>query len=787
MILNQIKFAIRNITKDLGYSLINILGLTIGITSTLFLLIYVFDELSYDKYHENHQQIYRVSSHITESDDDFVWNVAQIPFATQVKQDYPEVENAIRFQGIGRSLFEYGEKQFYDSDVNFVDSTVFEVFTYPMISGDPETSLDEPNSIVLTESFAKRLFADEDPMGKIITNENRTLKVTGVIKDVPQNSHFRFSALMSWNTLESRRQSWGNFGLFTYLKLKEGTDVVAFDKKLEEMYPKFMAEIFENVGVHIDYILQPLTDIHLYPISEGETEASGDIRFVKIFFIIAVFLLVIAGINYMNLTTARSVKRSREVGIRKVAGAHQGMLIRQFLTESVVLTIFSLIISVGLCFIFLPNFNLISGKSLDFSFFTRSSFLLSITSVIIILGILSGIYPAFFLSRFKPINALKGKQSKGSGHGLLRKGLVVLQFAISLSMIISTMVVYEQISYLKKKDMGFDKEKILRVVFSTRAMVEKLPVLRNEFASVSGVKSIGSTTTPLGEGSGKLLLSVETSDGMQEKGVNLGGCDYDFIETVGIEMLEGRSFSRDFQTDTLAVLVNQTMADRFGWEEPLGKKIMFGEDQTARVIGLMKDYQQTGLYNPVESFMLYLQDNNRIVYVKLDEGSNQTTIENLELAWKKTFPLQPFEYTFLEDNLFEQVEPDEKRGFLFTMFSIIVIIIASLGVFGLASYTVEQRTKEISIRKVLGAKAQTVIQLIFKDYLILIGISILISFPVVYYFMQDFLANYEYRTSLSAVTFITSAIVLLIITLLTVTYHTVKVARANPVDSLRIE
>ncbi len=787
MIFNQIKFAIRNITKDLGYSLINILGLTIGISSTLFLLIYVFDELSYDKYHEDHDQLFRVSSHITETDDDFIWNVAQIPFATQVKQDYPEVEYAIRFQGIGKSLFEYGDKQFYDNEVNFVDSLVFEVFTFPMIAGNPETSLDEPNSIVLTKTFAEKLFGDEDPMGKIITNENRSLKVTGIIKDVPKNSHRRFSALMSWNTIESRRQSWGSFGLPTYIKLKEGTDLAAFDKKLEEMYPKFMAPIFENIGVHIDYVIQPISEIHLYPLSEGESEASGDIRFVRIFFIIAVFMLIIAGINYMNLTTARSVKRSREVGIRKVAGAHQGMLIRQFLTESVVLTIFSLIISIGLCFILLPNFNLISGKSLDFSFFTKSSFLFSIISVIVTLGILSGIYPAFFLSRFKPINALKGKQTKGSGHGILRKALVVVQFAISLSMIISTMVVYEQLAYLKKKDMGFDKEETLRLVLSTREMVEKLPVLRNELLAVSGVKSVGSTNNPLGEGSGKVLLSVETSEGMQEKGVNLAGCDYEFIQTAGIEMIEGRSFSKEFKTDTLAVLVNQTMAKRFGWDEPLGKKIMFGEDQTARVIGLMKDYQQTGLYNPVESFMLYLQDNNPIVYIKLNEGHNQKTIENLELAWKKTYPLQPFEYSYLEDNLFEQIKPDEKRGVLFTMFSIIVIIIASLGVFGLASYTVEQRTKEISIRKVLGAQAQTVVQLIFKDYLILIGISILISFPVAYYFMQDFLENYEYRTSLNATTFISAAVLLLAITLLTVTYHTIKVAKSNPVDSLRIE
>ncbi len=375
----------------------------------------------------------------------------------------------------------------------------------------------------------------------------------------------------------------------------------------------------------------------------------------------------------------------------------------------------------------------------------------------------------------------------GNIHGLLRKVLVVTQFVISLTMIISTWVVYDQLEYLKQKDMGFDKEQIVSINLDTREMIEKVPVLRNEFMAVSGVKSVGTTTSSMGEGSGKLLLAVETDEGMQEKGVNLAGCDYEFINTLGIEILDGRNFSEEFKTDTLAVIVNETLADRFGWDEPLGKKVSFGEDQTARVIGLMKDYHQTGLYNPVESLLLYLNKTGSNVYVKLESQNNKEVIQNLESAWTKTFPLLPFEYTYLEDDLFEQVQPDEKRGILFTLFSIVVIIIATLGVFGLASYTVEQRTKEISIRKVLGAKTQTVIKLIFIDYLILIGISILIAFPVAYFFMQDFLENYEYRTSLHANTFIFSAILLLFITLLTIVYHTIKIVNTNPVEALKVE
>lgn len=562
---------------------------------------------------------------------------------------------------------------------------------------------------------------------------------------------------------------------------------MAFDKKLEEMYPKFMASIFEQYGVTIDYILQPITKIHLYPVGEGSTEASGDIRFVKIFIIIAIFLLVIAGINYMNLTTARSAKRSREVGIRKVAGAHQSMLIRQFLTESVVLTLFSLIISIGLCYLFLPNFNTFSGKELNFSLFMKTEIIFAIFGIIIVLGVLSGIYPSFFLSRFEPIYALKGKQPKGSSHSYLRKALVIVQFAISLFMIIATLIVYEQLDYIKNRDLGFDKDEIVTLQLNTREMRQKSEVLKTELLTISSVQSVGSTNSRLGQGVGKNLLPVETSDGMVEKGVNLAGVDYDFISTMNIKILEGRTHSREFGTDTLGLIVNEAMAKRFGWDEPLGKKVDFGPDNMAKVIGLMKDYNQTGLYDPVESLCLYLSINNSVIYVKLKSQDKQTAISQIESAWQKVFPEQPFAYSYLEDDLFEQVEPDEKRGILFTLFSIVVILIAALGVFGLASFTIEQRTKEIAIRKVLGAKMQTIINLVFKDHLALIGISILLAFPIAFYLMQNFLDNYEYRMSLSAMTFILSALILTSITFLTIIYHTIKVAKSNPIDSIRIE
>ncbi len=794
MIPNQIKFAIRSIRKDLGYNLINILGLTIGISTTLFLLIYVFDELSYDKYHEKSPNIYRVISNISEADDSFTWAISQIPLAPQIKQDYPEVIDAIRIQpvgmqGTGKQLFEYKGKNFYNADTYIADSNIFNVFTYPMISGDPKKALTEPNSIVLTESFAKEIFGDEKAIGKLINTTAHSLKVTGIIKDIPKNSHLCFSALVSRSSLDERQQigSWKFFRVFTYLLMQEGTDITSFNKKIEEMYNKYMAETFNKPGVRIKYELQPLEEIHFHPMEEGEIKTAGDITILRVFIIIAVLLLLIAGINYMNLTTARSIKRSREVGIRKVSGAHRSMLVRQFLTESVILTILSLLISIGLCYVLLPQFNLLSGKALDFSFFGKQSVLLSVLSIIIILGVLSGLYPAFFLSGLKPVDAIKGGKTKGKNQNLLREVLVIIQFFISLAMIVSTIVIYNQLRFLHHKDMGFDYDNVIKLSLNTDEQVSKLPVLRNKLKNIPGIKGVCSTTTPLGEGSGKLLFPIETSEGMQKKGMNFARIDYDFIPTMNIKILDGRNLSREYKTDTLGILINEAMARRFGWENPLGKKIQLGTTNIGHVIGLINDYHQTGLYNPVQPLMLVLQDNCPIVYIKLKEGSNQQTITKIEEAWKIVFPSTSFEYTYLRDNLYQQIESDKNRGVLFTLFSIVAIIIAILGVLGLASYMVEQRSKEISIRKVLGISSKNVVLLIFKEYLTLIGIAALYAFPLAYYYLQKFLDDYEYHTSMSVFTFIFAFMILIAITLLTILYHTIKVAKANPLDSLRRE
>lgn len=792
MFQNLIKIALRVIRKDFSYSLINILGLTIGITSSIFILLYIIDELSYDRYHEKKDRIYRVISHITEPDDEFTWVVAQAPFAPQVKADYPEVVDAVRFIEIGRTLFKHNEIEFYEEGVYFGDSAVFNVFTYNLFKGDPATALAEPNTIVVTETFARRYFGDEDPIGQSIEIERgESYKVTGVMKDVPRNSHLRFDALISRSSLPIDYGSnwWGNFGVATYILLQENMDYLVLQEKLKEYYERYMAG-FKQIGIHIEYILQPITDIHLHSVGGGESEQTGDITYLYIFGIVGMFMLIIAAINYMNLATARSSKRAREVGLRKVVGSKRGLLIGQFLTESTVLALLSFLISVILVFLFLSRFNTLAGKFIPFNFLTNPYVLVSFLGIIIFVGLFGGSYPAFYLSRFNPIIIMKGTTGTGYSRFSLRKILVVLQFAISLFMIISTWGIYDQLKYMKNKDVGFDKENVIRIILNTQNMRRQSTVLKQAFQAIPNVLGVGGTNAPVGEGSGKYIFLVETPDGMQERGINMSACDHDFIETLGITILEGRDFSEDIPADTLfSVIINETLARRMNWDKPIGKKFQFSWDSVnvMRVVGVMKDYHQTGLYNEIESYLLLCRLNNFMVYVKLGDENISEAIRLIEEKWNEFFPNQPFEYTWLEDDFNDQFEADERRGVIFTLFSVLTIIIACLGLFGLASYTVDQRTREVGIRKVMGAGESTIVTLFSKEFLILILFSLLIAFPAAFFFMRNWLQGFVFRTDIKPMIFILSGLITLLIALITISLHTLRAGRINPADAVRYE
>ena len=787
MLKNLIKTAVRHIVKHFGYSILNILGLTLGITSALFLIIYVADEVSYDRYHEKADRIYRVSSTIKEPDDQFTWIVAQIPFGPQVVHDYPEVQSSVRFINMPRALYKFEDKEFNEENFFYVDSTLFDIFTYKVIKGEIKSALLAPKKIILTEKIANKYFGKSDPIGKTLTTGTDTYEVTGVIQDVPTNSHFRFDAVAARNNLPKQLGSWGNFGVFTYLLFPEKFDVKAFETKMQGMYDAYMKTIFEPLKISIKYKLEPLTRIHLYSKNAAEPEPTGSITYVYIFAIVAIFLVLIASMNYMNLATARSTRRAREVGLRKVVGSRRGPLVLQFLSESLVFTLISLLISIVLIIVLLPKFNLLAGKTFNIHVIYSPVVLLSLLAIILIVGILGGSYPAFFLSRFSPVTVLKGEVTQGSAGSLFRKILVVIQFTVSVIMIICTLVVFRQLNYLKTTDQGFDQKNVVGLQLNG-PMIRKYPVLKQSLLENQNVKYVTSTNTAVGEGSGKVIFNVETDQGMSQKGVNFAVVDHDFIETLGIKMVKGREFQQDMPSDTLTgVVVNEAFAKRMNWTEPIGKKVELKPFIDGRVIGVMKDYHQTGMYNAIESLMLLYRPLNNVIYIKLSGSDTKQTLSFIEKKWKEIFPDQPFVYTYLSERFNRQFEADDKRGLVFTMFTVLAILIACLGLFGLASYMVEQRTREIGIRKVFGANENTILGLISKDFLILVAIGIVIAVPVAYYFMNRWLENYVYRTKIEVPLLLTAALLTILITFLTISYKSYQAAIMNPARALKAE
>jgi len=789
MLKNLIKTAIRHIIKHFGYSILNILGLTLGITSALFLIIYVSDEVSYDRYNVKADRIYRVSSNIKEPDDQFIWTVAQIPFGPQVVHDYPEVQSFVRFINMPRSLFKYEDKEFNEERFYFVDSTLFDIFTYKVLKGEVKSALLEPKKIILTEKIANKYFGKEDPIGKTLKTGTDAYEVTGVIEDVPTNSHFRFDGVASRNNLPKQLGTWGNFGVFTYLLFPEHFDVKTFETKMQGMYDTYMKPIFGGMHITITYILEPITRIHLYSTKSGEPEPTGSITYVYIFGIVAIFLVLIAAMNYMNLATARSTRRAREVGLRKVVGSRRSPLIFQFLSESMVFTLISLLISIILIIVLLPKFNELAGKSFNLHILYTPVVLLSLLAVVIIVGIFGGSYPAFFLSRFSPVTVLKGVITQGSAGSLFRKILVIIQFTVSVVMIICTLIVFKQLNYLKTMDQGFDQKNVVGLELNG-PMIRKYPVLKQSLRDNQNIKYVTSTNSPVGEGSGKLIFQVETDQGMAQKGINFTIVDHDFVETMGIKMVSGRDFQQDMPSDTLtAVVVNETFVRRMGWKEPIGKKVEAGNANQlrARVIGVMKDYHQTGMYNNIESLLLAYRPLNNVIYIKLSGNETKATLAFIESKWKEIFPDQPFTYTYLSERFNRQFEADEKRGLIFTIFTILAILIACLGLFGLASYMVEQRTKEIGIRKVFGANENTILGLISKDFLLLVSIGIIIAVPVAYYFMNKWLENYVYRMKIGIPLLITAALLTIVITFITISYKAYQAAVMNPAQALKTE
>src|SRR6266496_4061631 len=795
MIKNLLLIAIRNFKKDKWFSLLNILGLTIGITFSLFLIFYITDELNYDRYNEKADRVFRIISYIHEKDKNTNWAITQAPLAATLKKDFPEVEESGRFMSRERTLFKNGNNNFYETKVYYADSTIFNIFTYKFVEGNAAHALNEPSSIVILRSLAEKYFGKNTPaVGKTLRTVYDVYKVTAVLEDVPQNSHLRFDMLISWSTLPKNfngGENWGSFNDFTYVLLKRGANADAFNKKLVSIYKKYVQPIFAQFNVTMRYDVQPITSIHLHSTLEQEPEELGSMSYIWIFSAVAFFMLLIACINYMNLTTARSAHRAKEIGIRKVSGSTKKQLVLQFLSESVLTALAAVVLSILLVMLLLPVFNTLSGKAFTIYTLFQPSNIVLLLGIGLLTGLAGGSYPAFYLSAFQPVSILKGTLSKASGNVNLRRTLVVLQFSISMVMLICTWVVYSQLSYLQKKDLGFDKSQVMTVTVNTGEDERgKINAMDNEFRSIPGVKTVGTGNAYPGSPNINLnLFTVQTDNGYVDKAVECYGIDENYITSLNIPVVRGRNFAN--LADTLhSIMVNESMAKHFGWKEPIGKRVKFPGDTSGNyleVVGVVKDFNQKSLYNPIAPLLFFYGPNGNIIQLKLNTSDLNKTIVQTGNVWKKYFPQLPFEYKFLDENFNSQYAADQKRGKIFAAFSILTIMITCLGLLGLTAFTTQQKQKEISIRRVMGASIVQIVSMITRNYLWLALIAALIAFPVAYYFMNNWLKAFSYNAGLSIVPFIMSALVIVVTATLTAMFHSAKAALSKPANNLRSE
>ena len=794
MIKNYLVLAFRNLVKDKFYSLINILGLTIGVTCGMLLFLYVSDELSYDRYHQKASRIYRIVSYIREPDKINKWTSTQPPLVKTLKQDYPFVESYVRFFGNGRTMFRLGEQRFYEEDVYSTDSTVFDVFTYKFLEGDSKVALDEPGSVVLTEKVARRFFGNGKAVGQVLrTDDTTSYKVTGVIEDVPKNSHLTFNALLSLNANQRNADGWGGFYINSYLLLSKNADVSKLEAGFPGLYEKYMSSIFKRMGIHITYQLQPLTSIHLYSKFDGET--NGDIGYVYTFSAIAFFMLLIASINYMNLATAQSARRAKEVGLRKVMGSMKGALVAQFLTESVLLAFISLLSSFILVAALLAFFNQVSGKQIGYMELLSPTFILIGLGIVVFTGLVSGSYPAFYLSAFEPAQVLKGS-FKARGGSFFRKALVVTQFSISMVMLICTWIVYQQLNYMRNKDMGYDRDQVLTIDYQDNQPKDRYNALRKYLLDNPNIQSVASASSPVSNIGGRVIFTVESSTGMKEMAFKPTQIDHDYIKTMGMKLVQGRDFSDKLPADTAnSVLVNEAVVKRMNWKDPIGKKIMLGTvapdgknpPPTAQVVGVVRDFHQQSLYNPIEPLIMIYRRGSGVIHVKIKAQNTKETLAYIGRKWQEIYPDRLFEYRFLDQDFQSAYRADELRGQIFTAFSALTILIACLGLFGLATFTTEQRVKEIGVRKVLGGSVASVVLLLSKDFTRLVLFSFPIAIPIAYFSMNRWLQSFTYKTTMNPWIFIAACALTLVICWLTVIYQSLKAALANPVKSLRSE
>ena len=810
MLRNYLKIALRNLWKSKAFSAINIVGLSAGLAVCLLIVLYVKDELSYDTFNPNAANIYRVDADIFFNGTQFSSIQVPSPMAPALKKDFPQVVEVVRFRNYGDIRVRKDNQNILDHHSVYADSTFFRVFPFPVLAGDPLTALNEPNSIVIDESTARKYFQAKpfDVVGKTLFINNATnCKVTAVIKDMPAQSHFHWSFIRPLrDTWHDDQNDWLSNNYASYILVRPGTTQAALQRAVDATVDNYLLKQLYQVlhasaadmkkgGNHFLYHTMPLTDIHLHSNKTQEFEANGDISYVYIFSVIAILILLIACVNFMNLSTARSANRAKEVGIRKVAGSLRSHLIVQFLTESVLVSFFSLLLALAIAALLLPLFNQLAGKEMRFLTLLSSWTLPLLILLILIVGCVAGSYPAFYLSSFQPVQVLKGQVAKGFKGSWLRSGLVVFQFFISITLIIGTIVIYNQLNHIRSRQLGYDRSQVL-IIKGTGALDKGIKTFREDMLKISGVQMAS------------IAGSLPTESGFDENGwfkeatldakevtimTDFYG-DQNYIPTMGMQMVAGRNFSLDFPTDSSAIVINETAARLLGFKNPLNENLYrpYGNGPDGKllarpyhIIGVVKDFNFSTMHNKVGPLIIELSENWGKVVVRINTKNIPALIRQVESKWRSMAPSQPFSYSFMDADFNKMYNADQRTGKLFISFALFAIFIACLGLFGLVTYAAEQRVKEIGVRKVLGASIGGIVVMLSKDFVKLVLIASFIAFPVAWFMMNKWLQGFAYRVNISWWEFVLAGLIALLIAM--VSLPAVKAAVANPVKSLRTE
>jgi len=805
MFSNYFKIVFRNFKNSKGYSFINIAGLAVGLACCILILLYVQDELSYDRFHENTGRIYRLISETDLTGKATKSNMTSGPMGPSIVSDIPEVRECVRFMlpvqnmSLQKLMMEYEDKKFYEDKFFFAEPSVFTIFSFPLVYGDPQSALREPFSMVITEEMAEKYFGSENALGKTLTiNEKHDYKITGVLKNIPHNSHLQFDCLASFSTLDQLfanqkfvLKNWMYLSFYTYVLLQDDALPGEIEKRLPGIINKYTGQMLKAVGFRMNLFLQPIEKIHLHSQLLGEQSENSDIRYIYIFSTIAIFVLLIACINFMNISTARYSTRLKEVGVRKVIGAKKRQLVSQFLGESVILSLTAALFSFVLVLLYFPVFNELTGKEFSIVHLFNWRFLVLTGCIVFTVGIFSGSYPAFFISSFQPDFILRGNPGSLFKSSLIRKSLVIFQFAISIILITGTGIVFNQLEFFRNKELGFQKEHMVIVPMGNDEIKKNYESFKNELLRNPGIMNVSASSHVPGEIFAGQIYSPEGALKGDNKFFQTYWIDYDFIDTYGLEIIEGRNFSREFGTDEReAFIINETAAEKFEFDSPINKELhwLSIKMKKGRIIGVVKDFNSRSLHHPVEPIVMHIEPEYFNYFsVNILSSNVRETLNFIRNKWEQFVPHYPFEYYFLDEDLDNLYKTEEKMGSIFGYFSSLAIFIACLGLFGLSAFMTARRTKEIGIRKILGASIPNIVRLLSKEYILLVAISNVIAWPIAYFYMNRWLNSFAYQIDVHVLYFILAGFFALLVAVLTVSVQAIRSARHNPVDSLRYE